>query len=96
MDNKSSRESTIDLSVLKKFIAFARAKCFPRLGDESADMLQNLYVDHRSKVKSLRKENKKHIPITVRQLEAIIRLSESLAKMRLSPTVEKSDVQEAN
>ncbi len=59
-------------------------------------MLQNLYVDHRSKVKSLRNENKKHIPITVRQLEAIIRLSESLAKMRLSPVVEKEDVEEAN
>lgn len=47
-------------------------------------------------MKGLRKENKKHIPITVRQLEAIIRLSESLAKMRLSDTVTKEDVEVAN
>ena len=47
-------------------------------------------------MKYLRKENKKHIPITVRQLEAIIRGSESIAKMRLSPLVEKADVEEAN
>ncbi len=44
----------------------------------------------------MRKENKKHIPITVRQLEAIIRLSEALAKMWLSNNVEKADVEEAN
>ena len=40
--------------------------------------------------------NKKHIPITVRQLEAIIRLSESIAKMRLSSIVTKEDVDKGN
>ena len=36
------------------------------------------------------------IPITVRQLEAIIRLSEAIAKIHLSGTVEISHVQEAH
>lgn len=44
----------------------------------------------------MRKKNKKHIPITVRQLEAIIRISESLAKMRLSKVVTVKDVNMAN
>ena len=35
------------------------------------------------------------IPITVRQLEAIIRVSESIAKMRLSPFASEADVDEA-
>ncbi|KAK9269735.1 hypothetical protein L1049_001513 [Liquidambar formosana] len=35
------------------------------------------------------------IPITVRQLEAIIRLSEALAKMRLSPVANEQNVNEA-
>ena len=35
------------------------------------------------------------IPITVRQLEAIIRTSESLAKMRLEPFASEADVDEA-
>lgn len=39
--------------------------------------------------------NKKTITATPRQLESLIRLSESLAKMRLSPRVEKSDAIEA-
>lgn len=47
-------------------------------------------------MKELKKENKKHIPITVRQLEAIIRLSESLSKMKLNPVVTKEEVLEAN
>lgn len=44
----------------------------------------------------MKKQGKKHIPITVRQLEAIIRISESIAKMRLSNVVTKKDVQLAN
>src|SRR5687768_11420685 len=35
------------------------------------------------------------VPITVRQLEAVIRIAESLAKMTLSPIAEKEHVQEA-
>jgi DNA replication licensing factor MCM4 len=39
--------------------------------------------------------SKKTITATPRQLESMIRLAESIAKMRLSDTVEKSDVDEA-
>lgn len=35
------------------------------------------------------------MPITVRQLEALVRISESLAKMRLCPEVTQEDVREA-
>ena len=94
--DNSSLPTEIDLGILKKYIAFARATCFPRLTSESAEVLQNLFLQHRSKVKHLKKKNKKHIPITVRQLEAIIRLSESIAKMRLAKTVTKKDVEIAN
>jgi DNA replication licensing factor MCM4 len=40
-------------------------------------------------------QNKKTITATPRQLESMIRISEALAKMRLSDTVEKRDVDEA-
>ena len=39
--------------------------------------------------------NKTNITATPRQLESLIRISEALAKMRLSSIVEKSDVDEA-
>ena len=35
------------------------------------------------------------IPITIRQLEAIIRISESLAKMTLTPVATREHVEEA-
>lgn len=43
------------------------------------------------------KETEKRIaiPITVRQLEAVIRISESLAKMRLQPFATETHVNEA-
>lgn len=40
-------------------------------------------------------EKKSSIPITVRQLEAIIRISESLAKMQLQPFATETHVDEA-
>lgn len=47
-------------------------------------------------MQELKKQNKKHIPITVRQLEAIIRISESIAKMKLNTIVTKDEVMLAN
>jgi DNA replication licensing factor MCM5 len=53
----------------------------------------------RAKVRSLDGEVKTSaktaIPITVRQLEAIVRISESLAKMTLTPSANESHVDEA-
>lgn len=77
---------------LRKYVSYARAKFSPRLNDRSAVKLQNLYVKMREEVELKKKHQKSHIPITVRQLEALIRLSESLAKIRLSDTVEEGDV----
>ena len=53
-------------------------------------LLQNHYVADR------KKQANGAFPITVRQLEAIIRLSESLAKMSLSPVVTTAHVEEAH
>ena len=43
-----------------------------------------------------KKSRKNHIPITVRQLEAIIRLSEAVAKISLSEEVNESHIDEAH
>ena len=60
-------------------------------------MLQNLYVTDRSMSKNQRISKKTNgIPITVRQLEAIIRLSEAIAKMHLDSSVQIKHVQESH
>jgi DNA replication licensing factor MCM5 len=82
---------------LKRYIEYCRATCKPRLSEKAAEMLQNKYVEIRQKMRQQAHETGRAaaIPITVRQLEAIIRLSESLAKMRLTSVATPEHVEEA-
>ncbi|XP_014219295.1 DNA replication licensing factor Mcm5 [Copidosoma floridanum] len=90
-------EGELSVSLLKKYIHFCRTTCGPRLTVEAADKLKNRYVMMRSSSLQMEKDSNKKssIPITVRQLEAIIRISESLAKMQLLPFVSETHVDEA-
>ncbi|RIB16945.1 MCM2/3/5 family-domain-containing protein [Gigaspora rosea] len=87
----------IDITKMKKYIAYARLKCAPRLSSEAAEKLSSHFVAIRSEVKNMEQQSnvRSSIPITVRQLEAIVRISESLAKMTLSPRVTEQHVDEA-
>lgn len=76
---------------LKKYIAYAQATCTPKLDQSSFEILKAAYIKYRAD--SLKSGST--IPITIRQLEALIRLSESFAKMRLSPIVTVGDVEYA-
>ncbi|GBO18143.1 DNA replication licensing factor mcm5-A, partial [Araneus ventricosus] len=89
-------EGELSLSTLKKYIAYCRARCGPRLSNEAAEKLKNYYLYMRNTNKEHQgMEKKSNIPITVRQLEAIIRISESLAKMELQPFATERHVDEA-
>lgn len=92
-----AQEGELSLNFIKKYISYCRNKCGPRLSEEAAQMLKNRYVLMRSGARDYEKdaEKKINIPITVRQLEAIIRISESLAKMRLQPFATAVHVEEA-
>ncbi len=82
--------------MLKRYIAFCRARCAPRLSAEAAGVLQDYYVNIRASVRQRELEGAPAaVPITVRQLEAIIRISEALAKMSLSNTATDQHVTEA-
>lgn len=85
-----SSAAPIPASLLREYIAYARATCHPRLTPESAQKLANAYADMRALGMSRRT-----ISATPRQLESLIRLSEGLARMRLARWVEEKDVDEA-
>ncbi|EJD04350.1 MCM-domain-containing protein [Fomitiporia mediterranea MF3/22] len=87
----------IDIDKMKRYIAYCKAKCAPRLSPEAQEMLSSHFVALRKQIQQVEQDNdeRSSIPITVRQLEAIIRISESLAKMTLSPTVLPYHVEEA-
>ena len=59
--------------------------------------MKNKYVLMRSGTKAIEDDTEKRlaIPITVRQLEAIIRIAESLAKMELVPFAVDRHIEEA-
>jgi len=82
-------ERPIELSIMKKYIAFAKRTIRPILSDDAAKEIKTFYVTLRNSVQS--ESEVKPIPISARQLEAIIRLSEASARLRLSNKVSKDD-----
>lgn len=90
-------DGELPLSLLKQYIAYCRRHCGPRVSQSAAEKLKNRYVLMRGGAREHESQSDKRlaIPITVRQLEAIVRMSESLAKMRLQPFATDSDVEEA-
>ena len=85
------QEGECNLDFFKRYVSYCRTKCAPRLSPTAADMLRNHFVN----VRSAQSTGRSPIPITVRQLEAIVRISESLAKMALQPVASELHVQEA-
>jgi len=90
-------EGELSLNELKRFVAFARQRCGPRLEFEAAEKLKDMYVLMRRGHREAEDDGEKKlsIPITVRQLEAIVRISESLAKMELKSFATNAHVEEA-
>lgn len=69
----------------------------PRLSPEAAEKLSSHFVSIRRQVHQAEKNanSRSSIPITVRQLEAIVRITESLTKLSLSPIATEAHVDEA-
>lgn len=92
-------QGELDVPTMKKYIQYCKAKCKPCLSDEAGDILASSYVkirdDVRKRVMEAGGQEQAAIPITVRQLEALVRVSESLAKMRLDSRVQSEDIAEA-
>lgn len=83
-------QAVIPLEKLRDFIGYARSRCQPELSDEAAQDLVQAYQTMRNQG-----VGRNTITATPRQLESMVRLSEALARMRLSSTVERYDVAEA-
>ncbi len=76
---------------IRKYVAYAKQNCKPVLTQEAAKILRKFYIDMRKKAR----ESSGPIPITLRQFEALIRLSEASAKIQLSEKIRKEDAQRA-
>jgi len=76
----------IDLNTLRDYIVFAKTKCFPIISDLASFVLVKSYLFNRENFSRL---------VTPRYLESLIRLSEALAKIKLSKFVTKENAYEA-
>ncbi|MXR41740.1 AAA domain-containing protein [Halobaculum sp. WSA2] len=77
----------IDAELLRKYIAYAKRNCYPTMTDEARAAIREFYVDLRAKGA----DEDAPVPVTARKLEALVRLSEASARVRLSDTVEEED-----
>ena len=76
---------------LRDYILYARSNIHPELSADAGEYLIRCYLEMRA----LGNRGTKTISATPRQLESMIRISQALAKMRLSATVNIDEVKEA-
>ncbi len=86
--------SEIPTLLLKKYFSYVRNKVDPKMTDAAIEELKEYYISMRNSGFS-DEAGIKSVPITARQLEALVRLSEAAAKIRLGKTVLKKDAQKA-
>jgi replicative DNA helicase Mcm len=87
-------KSDISTELLKKFFIYIRKRMTPKMTDAAIEEIKDYYISMRNSGND-GEAGMKSVPITARQLEALIRLSEASAKMKMSKTVTKKDAQKA-
>jgi len=88
------RKKPVESNFLKKYVAYAKQKIIPQLTEGAMKEIKQFYVDLRNSV-AVTPDIIRPIPISARQLEALIRLSEASARVRLSSRVTKDDAKRA-
>lgn len=91
--NPKSEEGGIPSPLLRKFIAYARLRITPKLTDGAIEEIKEYYLKMR--LSGVVSGDVKTIPISARQLEALVRLSEAAAKTRLSEKITRKDAKKA-
>jgi len=91
--NPEETEGEIEQEELRKYVAYARKNVKPQLTQEAADKIQEFYVSMRSS--GSQEEGENSVPITARQLEALVRVAEASARAELEDKVRVEDAQRA-
>ncbi|MBI4155564.1 minichromosome maintenance protein MCM [Candidatus Woesearchaeota archaeon] len=94
MRNVEKSAPEIPNEFVKKYVAYARQKCKPILTNNAIAVIKKFYVDLRNSG-STGDEGVRPIPISARQLEAIVRLSEASARVRMAKKVTSKDAERA-
>ncbi|MBD3313364.1 AAA domain-containing protein, partial [Candidatus Woesearchaeota archaeon] len=90
----SNKDVDIETDLLRKYIAYVRTNLKPRLTEGAMQAIKDYYITMRGSG-TTEESIVKTIPITARQLEAMVRLAEANAKLRMSDRVGKRDAKKA-
>jgi replicative DNA helicase Mcm len=88
------KEPEIHKDVLRKYLAYSKQKVFPKLTKKAIEEIKHFYVQLRS-MGQTGDGQIKAIPISARQLEAIVRLAEASARLKLQEEVTVEDARRA-
>ncbi|MCH8067567.1 MAG: minichromosome maintenance protein MCM [Nanoarchaeota archaeon] len=86
-------EPEIPTEFLRKYIAYAKQKITPVITDEALQEIKDFYLKMRASGGT--DEGIKAIPISARQLEGLVRLTEASARLRLSNKATEKDARRA-
>jgi len=73
--------------MIRKYIAYARQNIIPVLSNEARVEIKKYYIS----LRKLASDSTKPVPVTAREIEAMIRLAEASAKIRLSKIITLED-----
>jgi len=91
---KEGETMLIPREIFRKYVAYAKQRIKPELSQEAVEEIKNFYVELRNKPVAS-ESAMRPIPISARQLQALIRMSEASAKLRLSNKISVADAQNA-
>ncbi|MFH1327134.1 MAG: ATP-binding protein [archaeon] len=91
---KQGKSMIIPRELFRKYVAYAKQRIKPTLSEEAVAEIKKFYVDLRNKPVSS-EAALRPIPISARQLQALIRMAEASAKIKLNPIVTKEDAKES-
>jgi replicative DNA helicase Mcm len=91
LEHRNEGESMlIPREIFRKYVAYAKQRIRPTLSEEAVNEIKNFYVDLRNRPVAS-ESAMRPIPISARQLQALIRLSEACARLKLREVVTRED-----
>ncbi|MEX2017448.1 MAG: AAA family ATPase, partial [Candidatus Pacearchaeota archaeon] len=95
MEHRKEGESMlINKEIFRKYVAYAKQRIKPSLSEEAVDEIKRFYVDLRNRPVAS-ETSLRPIPISARQLQALIRMSEAAAKLKLREVVTRDDAKQS-
>jgi len=91
--NPKENKAELSTEFIRKYIAYAKQNFRPALTDGAIEEIKTYYIKMR--MKGTVEGEIKSIPISARQLEALIRIAEGVSKLRLGKKVTRKDAKQA-